>query len=69
MLGSSFSCDKQHNRSATQGNEDHRSRKDSKSSTFSNGGLSKDLRGKHVADAGPGGAQKLVAKTLKFAHP
>ncbi|OXG28035.1 hypothetical protein C359_05466 [Cryptococcus neoformans Bt120] len=69
MLGSCFSGDKQHNRSATQGDEDHRSRKNSKSSTFSNGGLSKDLRGKHVADAGQGGAQKLVAKTLKFAHP
>ncbi|OWZ63919.1 hypothetical protein AYX14_06599 [Cryptococcus neoformans] len=52
MLGSCFSGDEQHNRSATQGEEDHRYRKNSKSSTFSNGGLSKDLRGKHVADAG-----------------
>ncbi|WVN89327.1 uncharacterized protein L203_104549 [Cryptococcus depauperatus CBS 7841] len=49
--------------------DDTRTRKDSKTSTFTNGGLSKDLRGKHVPDAGPGGAQKLVSKALKFAHP
>ncbi|WRT64656.1 uncharacterized protein IL334_001590 [Kwoniella shivajii] len=60
MLGSSFSGEK--------ADESARTRKDSKSSTFTNG-LSKDIRGKYVPDTGPDGAQKLVSKALKFAHP
>ncbi|WVQ69409.1 uncharacterized protein L199_007626 [Kwoniella botswanensis] len=60
MLGSSFSGEKTE--------ETSRARKDSKSSTFTNG-LSKDIRGKYVPDAGPDGAQRLVSKSIKFAHP
>ncbi|OCF58670.1 hypothetical protein L486_03160 [Kwoniella mangroviensis CBS 10435] len=60
MLGSSFSGEKTE--------ESSRARKDSKSSTFTNG-LSKDIRGKYVPDAGPDGAQRLVSKSIKFAHP
>ncbi|WWC68082.1 uncharacterized protein I206_102001 [Kwoniella pini CBS 10737] len=60
MLGSSFSGEKIEDTT--------RSRKDSKSSTFTNG-LSKDIRGKYVPDAGPDGPQRLVSKTMKFAHP
>ncbi|WVW78297.1 hypothetical protein I302_100251 [Kwoniella bestiolae CBS 10118] len=60
MLGSSFSGEKT--------DEATRARKDSKSSTFTNG-LSKDIRGKYVPDAGPDGPQRLVSKTIKFAHP
>ncbi|ODO08610.1 hypothetical protein L198_00341 [Cryptococcus wingfieldii CBS 7118] len=69
MLGSSFSGDKQDRTGSTAPEDGTRARKDSKSSTFTNGGLSKDLRGRHVADAGPGGAQRLVSKAIKFAHP
>ncbi|WWC59598.1 uncharacterized protein I303_102156 [Kwoniella dejecticola CBS 10117] len=61
MLGSSFSGEKAEETTT-------RARKDSKSSTFTNG-LSKDIRGKYVPDAGPDGAQRLVSKTIKFAHP
>ncbi|WVF69649.1 hypothetical protein IAT40_004428 [Kwoniella sp. CBS 6097] len=64
MLGSSFSGEKTDD-SAKEGT---RGRKDSKSSTMTNG-LSKDLRGKYVPDAGPDGAQRLVSKAIKFAHP
>ncbi|WWD07517.1 hypothetical protein V865_005618 [Kwoniella europaea PYCC6329] len=60
MLGSSFSGEKTE--------ESSRGRKDSKSSTFTNG-LSKEIRGKYVPDAGPDGAQRLVSKSIKFAHP
>ncbi|ODN79529.1 hypothetical protein L202_03489 [Cryptococcus amylolentus CBS 6039] len=69
MLGSSFSGDKQDRTGSTAPEDGTRTRKDSKSSTFTNGGLSKDLRGRHVADAGPGGAQRLVSKAIKSAHP
>ncbi|WWC86768.1 uncharacterized protein L201_001647 [Kwoniella dendrophila CBS 6074] len=61
MLGSSFSGENQESSSS-------RARKESKSSTLSNG-LSKDIRGKYVPDAGPDGPQRLVSKTIKFAHP
>ncbi|WVQ98203.1 hypothetical protein IAU59_005325 [Kwoniella sp. CBS 9459] len=64
MLGSSFSGEK----SDDAAKEGTRGRKDSKSSTLTNG-LSKDLRGKYVPDAGPDGAQRLVSKAIKFAHP
>nr|ODN89542.1 hypothetical protein L203_02254 [Cryptococcus depauperatus CBS 7841] len=69
MLGSCFSGEQSGPQSNAPQGDDTRTRKDSKTSTFTNGGLSKDLRGKHVPDAGPGGAQKLVSKALKFAHP
>ncbi|WVQ79913.1 hypothetical protein IAT38_002014 [Cryptococcus sp. DSM 104549] len=71
MLGSSFSGDKLGAPTSTPADDSGkgRTRKDSKASTYSNGGgLSKDLRGKYVPDAGPLGPQRLVAKTLKFAH-
>ncbi|WVQ75890.1 hypothetical protein IAR50_005524 [Cryptococcus sp. DSM 104548] len=53
MLGSSFSGDKHDRGGSTAPEDGTRARKDSKASTLTNGGLSKDLRGRHVADAGP----------------
>ncbi|WVR04747.1 hypothetical protein IAU60_001758 [Kwoniella sp. DSM 27419] len=64
MLGSSFSGEGIHE--AVKGSR--RSRKDSRTSTRTNG-LSRDLRWRQVADAGPTGAQALVSKAMKFAHP
>nr|XP_031858204.1 uncharacterized protein CI109_006347 [Kwoniella shandongensis]KAA5525276.1 hypothetical protein CI109_006347 [Kwoniella shandongensis] len=66
LLGSAFSGDRTGTDQPTTAIRD---RKDSKASTFTQSGLSKNLQGKYVSDAGPDGAQKLVAKTLKFAHP
>jgi hypothetical protein len=50
----------------------HRARKDSKVSTTSAQAatpLVRKLKGIHVPDAGPQGAEKLLNKTMKYAHP
>ena len=56
--------------------EQARLRKDSKASKASASSsrndetpLSRSIKGAHVPDAGPEGAQKLVTKTIKYAHP